>query len=153
MKNFLFTLILGMTVTSIPAQTLECMQWFNEPENWKIEDGRVTMEVTPHSDYWRISHYGFTVDDAPFLYTLRGGEFEVKVKISGEYKVRFDQAGLMLRIDKENYIRTAIIRTFNKRKLIDDFKRIIFNLCIINQFHYGRTFFCFMKILNFNTVL
>lgn len=108
MKNFLFTLILGMTVTSIPAQTLECMQWFNEPENWKIEDGRVTMEVTPHSDYWRISHYGFTVDDAPFLYTLRGGEFEVKVKISGEYKVRFDQAGLMLRIDKENYIKTGI---------------------------------------------
>ncbi len=108
MKNFLFTLILGITVTSIPAQTLECMQWFNEPENWKIEDGRVTMEVTPHSDYWRISHYGFTVDDAPFLYTLRGGEFEVKVKISGEYKVRFDQAGLMLRIDKENYIKTGI---------------------------------------------
>lgn len=108
MKNFLFTLILGMTVTSIPAQTLECMQWFNEPESWKIEDGRVTMEVTPHSDYWRISHYGFTVDDAPFLYTLRGGEFEVKVKISGEYKVRFDQAGLMLRIDKENYIKTGI---------------------------------------------
>lgn len=108
MKNFLFTLIFGMTVTSIPAQTLECMQWFNEPENWKIEDGRVTMEVTPHSDYWRISHYGFTVDDAPFLYTLRGGEFEVKVKISGEYKVRFDQAGLMLRIDKENYIKTGI---------------------------------------------
>ncbi|MBR2637847.1 MAG: DUF1349 domain-containing protein [Bacteroidaceae bacterium] len=108
MKNFLFTLIFGMTVTSIPAQTLECMQWFNEPESWKIEDGRVTMEVTPHSDYWRISHYGFTVDDAPFLYTLRGGEFEVKVKISGEYKVRFDQAGLMLRIDKENYIKTGI---------------------------------------------
>lgn len=39
---------------------------------------------------------------------MRGGEFEVKVKISGEYKVRFDQAGLMLRIDAENYIKTGI---------------------------------------------
>ena len=48
------------------------------------------------------------VDDAPFLYTTRGGEFEVKVKIAGDYKVRFDQAGLMLRTDKENYIKAGI---------------------------------------------
>ncbi|MBQ8453363.1 MAG: DUF1349 domain-containing protein [Prevotella sp.] len=92
----------------VQAQTLERMQWFNEPEHWSIKDNRLTMQVTPQSDYWRISHYGFTVDDAPYLYTTRGGEFEVKVKISGDYKVRFDQAGLMLRIDKENYIKTGI---------------------------------------------
>ena len=66
------------------------------------------MSVTPRTDYWRISHYGFTVDDAPFFYTLRGGEFEVKVKVSGDYKARFDQAGLMLRIDHENYIKAGI---------------------------------------------
>ena len=93
---------------SVSAQTLDRMQWFNEPENWSVKNDVLTMDVTPQSDYWRISHYGFTVDDAPFLYTLRGGEFEVKVKISGEYKVRFDQAGLMLRIDEENYIKTGI---------------------------------------------
>ena len=90
------------------AQTLEKMQWFNEPESWEIKDGTLLMDVTPQSDYWRISHYGFTVDDAPFLYTLRGGEFEVKVKVSGEYKTRFDQAGLMIRIDHENYQKTGI---------------------------------------------
>lgn len=108
MKKLFFTLIYCMAIMGSTAQTLERMQWFNEPESWKTENGVLTMEVTPQSDYWRISHYGFTVDDAPFLYTLRGGEFEVKVKISGEYKVRFDQAGLMLRVDKENYIKTGI---------------------------------------------
>lgn len=97
-----------LSATSLSAQTLDRMQWFNEPESWTIEGNTLTMDVTPQSDYWRISHYGFTVDDAPFLYTLRGGEFEVKVKISGDYKVRFDQAGIMLRIDKENYIKTGI---------------------------------------------
>lgn len=90
------------------AQKLESMQWFNEPEQWKIENNTLSMNVTPQSDYWRISHYGFTVDDAPFLYTLRGGEFEVKVKISGNYTTRFDQSGLMLRIDHENYIKAGI---------------------------------------------
>lgn len=108
MKRYLFISILLMSYVLLPAQSLDRMQWFNEPENWSVENDVLTMDVTPQSDYWRISHYGFTVDDAPFLYTLRGGEFEVKVKISGDYKVRFDQAGLMLRIDKENYIKTGI---------------------------------------------
>lgn len=108
MKQTLLTLLLLVAAATTTAQSLENMQWFNEPESWSIKSGCLVMDVTPQSDYWRISHYGFTVDDAPFLYTLRGGEFEVKVKISGDYKVRFDQAGLMLRIDKENYIKTGI---------------------------------------------
>ncbi|MBQ3259558.1 MAG: DUF1349 domain-containing protein [Alistipes sp.] len=108
MKNLLFTAMMMLLAVTASAQTLERMQWFNEPENWKISNGKLSMQVTPQSDYWRISHYGFTVDDAPFLYTVRGGEFEAKVKISGDYKVRFDQAGMMLRIDKENYIKAGI---------------------------------------------
>lgn len=108
MKKFVFTILVVISTITLSAQSLDRMQWFNEPEFWKIENGTLVMDVTPQSDYWRVSHYGFTVDDAPFLYTVRGGEFEVKVKISGEYKVRFDQAGLMLRIDKENYIKTGI---------------------------------------------
>lgn len=108
MKRYILTSILACATMVISAQSLERMQWFNEPQNWAIEGNTLTMDVTPQSDYWRISHYGFTVDDAPFLYTIRGGEFEVKVKITGEYKVRFDQAGLMLRIDKENYIKAGI---------------------------------------------
>ena len=109
MKKFLLagfavlaSLQLGM------AQSLEKMQWFNEPERWEIKDGTLSVFATPHSDYWRISHYGFTVDDAPFYYITYGGEFEAKVKIAGDYKVRFDQAGLMIRIDHENYIKTGI---------------------------------------------
>lgn len=90
------------------AQSLEKMQWFNEPEQWSIENKTLRMFVTPQSDYWRIAHYGFTVDDAPFYYTTYGGEFEVKVKVKGDYTHRFDQAGLMLRIDHENYIKAGI---------------------------------------------
>lgn len=90
------------------AQTLEKMNWFNEPAQWHIDGNVLKMSVTPQCDYWRISHYGFTVDDAPFYWAEYGGEFEAKVKISGDYKVRFDQAGLMLRIDHENYIKAGI---------------------------------------------
>lgn len=106
-KLIVATLIL-LSVSNMNAQTLEKMNWFNEPAQWSVSGNRLTMAVTPKSDYWRISHYGFTVDDAPFYYGEYGGEFEAKVKISGDYKVRFDQAGMMIRIDHENYIKAGI---------------------------------------------
>lgn len=108
MRKILLCLLAGMAAQTLFAQTLEKMQWFNEPQRWSIENNRLTMQVTPHSDYWRISHYGFTVDDAPFYYATYGGEFEAKIKVSGDYKNRFDQAGIMLRINHENYIKAGI---------------------------------------------
>ena len=107
-KKLITSVCAFMAVIGAGAQTLDKMNWFNEPENWNISGGKLTMDVTPNSDYWRISHYGFTVDDAPFYYAEYGGEFEAKVKVSGDYKVRFDQAGMMIRLDHENYIKTGI---------------------------------------------
>ena len=108
MKKMILGALVFLSIQMTSAQTLEKMQWFNEPAKWEINDKALSMFVTPQSDYWRISHYGFTVDDAPFYYATYGGEFEVKVKVTGEYKARFDQAGLMLRIDHENYIKAGI---------------------------------------------
>ena len=108
MKKIVLLVSVLASISTGMAQSLDKMQWFNEPESWEIKDNVLTMDVTPKSDFWRISHYGFTVDDGPVLYTTRGGEFEAKVKISGSYIARFDHAGMMLRIDKENYIKTGI---------------------------------------------
>lgn len=107
-KFILISAIIVMANLNVNSQTLEKMNWFNEPAEWSIKGDRLTMDVTPKSDYWRISHYGFTVDDAPFYYAEYGGEFEAKVKVSGDYNVRFDQAGMMIRLDHENYIKTGI---------------------------------------------
>ena len=87
MKKQFLAILLAWVAGSGMAQTLEKMTWFNEPEQWKVEDKTLTMSVTPQSDYWRISHYGFTVDDAPFYYATYGGEFEAKVKITGDWSV------------------------------------------------------------------
>lgn len=108
MKKIFFCLILFFNLNDLNAQTLEKMNWFNEPGEWEIKNNSLIMQVTPNSDYWRISHYGFTVDDAPFLYSNYGGEFEAKVKLTGEYKARFDQMGLMIRTDHKNYIKTGV---------------------------------------------
>jgi len=92
----------------VNAQELGGMQWFNEPAKWKIEDHKLSLEVTPKSDYWRATGYGFVVDDGPFYYTTRGGEFEVQVKITGNFKTRYDHMGLMLRIDEKHWIKSGM---------------------------------------------
>jgi regulation of enolase protein 1 (concanavalin A-like superfamily) len=108
MKKLILGFCALFLIQKFSAQSLEKMTWFNEPEKWEIKNNSLSMFVTPQSDYWRISHYGFTVDDAPFYYTTYGGEFEAKVKITGSYKSRFDQMGLMLRTDKEHYIKAGV---------------------------------------------
>ena len=108
MKKILFLIITVFAVNLLVSQDINKMNWLNEPSSWKVKDGNLKMNVTPKSDFWRKTHYGFTVDDGPFYYTTRGGEFEVSVKISGSYKTRFDQMGLMLRIDEEHWIKTGI---------------------------------------------
>lgn len=79
MKTKLLIMLLSViSAQTTDAQTLEKMNWFNEPDNWQINGGTLTMDVTPNSDYWRISHYGFTVDDAPFYYAEYGGSSRPK---------------------------------------------------------------------------
>ncbi|WP_312994605.1 DUF1349 domain-containing protein [Chryseobacterium flavum] len=108
MKKLILSFCTLFLIGKIKAQTLEKMTWFNEPEKWEIKNNRLSLFVTPQSDYWRVSHYGFTVDDAPFYYAVYGGEFEAKVKISANYKARFDQMGIMLRTDKDHYIKAGV---------------------------------------------
>ncbi|PZP49576.1 MAG: DUF1349 domain-containing protein [Pseudopedobacter saltans] len=108
MKKILMAIALFAGLQNISAQKLEKMQWFNEPEKWEVKNNSLSMFVTPKTDYWRISHYGFTVDDGPFYYGNYGGEFEAKVKLTGDYKARFDQMGLMVRIDEKHWIKAGV---------------------------------------------
>ncbi len=108
MRRLFLAFSILCSLNELKAQNLDKMQWFNEPEKCTIKNNILTMQVTAGSDYWRVAHYGFTVDDAPFYYTTYGGEFEAKVKLTGAYKARFDQMGLMLRIDHKNYIKTGV---------------------------------------------
>jgi len=84
------------------------MQWLNEPSEWEVDEQSLSLFVTPRTDYWRITHYGFVVDDGPFLYTSRSGEFEVAAKLTGNYRKRYDQMGLMIRIDEQHWIKAGI---------------------------------------------
>lgn len=35
------------------------MQWLNEPPHWAQTEQNLTLTTAPHTDFWRITHYGF----------------------------------------------------------------------------------------------
>lgn len=84
------------------------MKWYNEPKSWSGDEQRLTMTVEPGTDFWRITHYDFIRDSGPFFYAEMAGDLEASVKISGAYRELYHQAGLMIRIDDENWVKTGI---------------------------------------------
>jgi len=86
------------------------MEFLNEPSSWKHEPTTNTIEMVtkPKSDFWRTTHYGFIRDNGHFYYKKVKGDFVVNVKVTGDYKVLYDQAGIMVRLNENVWIKTGI---------------------------------------------
>jgi uncharacterized protein len=84
------------------------MKWYNKPRQWSDKNGLIKAKVDSGTDYWQVTHYGFARDNGHFYYTEIEGDFVASVKVTGDYKELYDQAGLMIRIDEKNWIKTGI---------------------------------------------
>lgn len=84
------------------------MKWYNEPPSWKEQDGVITVTSGSKTDFWRKTHYGFIRDDGNFYYEQVTGNFTAEVKVTGQYKVLYDQAGLMIRQDELTWLKCGI---------------------------------------------
>jgi uncharacterized protein len=86
----------------------ENMHWFNDPAAYTIRAGTLEVKTAPKSDFWRKTHYGFTRDSGHFFFQEVRGDFVAEIRVNGQYEALYDQAGLMLRVDEENWIKTGI---------------------------------------------
>ncbi|WP_420150227.1 DUF1349 domain-containing protein [Spirosoma sp.] len=84
------------------------MIWYNKPSIWNADKDLIHMRVEADTDFWRITHYDFVRDNGHFYYQEQAGDFVASVKITGRYADLYDQAGLMLRLDERNWIKTGI---------------------------------------------
>lgn len=83
------------------------MQWFNPPPHF--QDGpALRIETADRTDFWRHTHYGFVRDDGHLYYLEVTGDFRAEVCFRGEYQTLYDQAGLMLRLDAQNWIKAGV---------------------------------------------
>jgi regulation of enolase protein 1 (concanavalin A-like superfamily) len=84
------------------------VKWYNEPNSWLEEDDKLNVTAEPKTDFWRKTHYGFIRDNGHFRYVDQSGDFFASVEISANYHDQYDQAGLMLRVDDEKWVKCGI---------------------------------------------
>jgi hypothetical protein len=84
------------------------MTWLNPPPHHVVGDGTLTVRTGKDTDFWRETFYGFWRDNGHFLYRPVEGDFTAEVTVKGDYKVLYDQAGLMLRQSETHWVKAGI---------------------------------------------
>jgi len=84
------------------------MQWLNPPPAWRTEGERLFVTTGDKTDFWRITHYGFIRDNGHFYHQPCPGDAAAEVTVRGDYRILYDQAGLMIRADAENWIKAGV---------------------------------------------
>ncbi len=98
------------------ALNLADFEWTREPESCVIKDvdstGSPTVEVVtkPHTDLWQRTYYHFQNDNAP-VFQIKTKEkffsFIVKTNFEESHH-RFDQCGVVMYLDSENWLKGSI---------------------------------------------
>jgi len=71
---------------------------------WKRSGDRVLVRSRAKTDFWRKTLYGYMTDNGHFFYLLVSGDFAFEARVNGEYAALYDQAGLMVRQNAENWV-------------------------------------------------
>lgn len=82
--------------------------WLNQPQNFQLEAGRLLMETDPGTDYWQRTYYGFRNDNAHTFIREVEGDFSFTVKTEFETKMQYDQCGIILYQDSENWMKASV---------------------------------------------
>ena len=83
-------------------------QWLNKPLQYEIDKSSVEITTEPNTDFWQRTYYGFKHDNAPALLFASDENFTFTVNVTFEYKQQFDQCGLILYVDSENWFKSSI---------------------------------------------
>ncbi|MBM7838900.1 regulation of enolase protein 1 (concanavalin A-like superfamily) [Alkalihalobacillus xiaoxiensis] len=82
------------------------LNWLNEPSHWVVENG-LKIRSDADTDFWQRTHYGFRRDNGHFLYAEIEGDFRITTRVVTSPVNRYDQAGLMIRFDENNWLKTS----------------------------------------------
>jgi regulation of enolase protein 1 (concanavalin A-like superfamily) len=82
--------------------------WTREPVSLSHEGSVITVEAAAESDWWRTTSYGFIHDDGHALVKEFPNESAVEVSFILDYTEQFDQAGIFITADSENWIKAGV---------------------------------------------
>ncbi len=85
-------------------------QWMREPQEYKIENDRIEITTSPHTDLWQRTYYHFQNDNAPVL-QMETEEKYFSFVVRSEFAKshhRFDQCGIVMYLDSENWLKASV---------------------------------------------
>lgn len=83
-------------------------RWTNQPEDVRVTESGLFVTAKEGSDAWRETSYGFVHDtEHALLRPIEDGQ-AVEVAFRVDLPAQFDQAGIFLRADDENWIKAGI---------------------------------------------
>ncbi len=90
------------------TEFIDGMVWRNEPPFWEMRNGVLRVRSGEKTDFWQTTYYGFERDDGHFLSRPRQGEFTASTSFTASYDELYDQAGMMVRVDAERWMKCGI---------------------------------------------
>lgn len=89
---------------------LNKFKWTREPEHYIIGKDTIEIITKPHTDLWQRTYYHFQNDNAPVLQMETEEKyfsFVVKTEFHESHH-RFDQCGIVMYLDSENWLKGSI---------------------------------------------
>ena len=85
------------------------LKWTREPKSYSITENKIEIITKPHTDLWQRTYYHFRNDNAPVLQMNTDEKyFSFIVKTEFESKCRFDQCGIVMYLDTDNWLKGSI---------------------------------------------
>ncbi|MBQ3066534.1 MAG: DUF1349 domain-containing protein [Clostridia bacterium] len=85
------------------------MKWTRAPKHYVVDCDKVEIVTEPHTDLWQRTYYQFRNDNAPVLQLQTDEQyFSFVVQTHFQSKVRFDQSGVVVYLDSENWLKASI---------------------------------------------
>ena len=83
--------------------------WTRQPEAFSVSNDKIEIVTKPHTDLWQRTYYHFRNDNAPVLQMETDkAYFSFTVKTQFQSKHRFDQCGIVMYLDSENWLKASI---------------------------------------------
>jgi regulation of enolase protein 1 (concanavalin A-like superfamily) len=80
------------------------MAWLNPPASWNRSGEKLLVRSAAKSDFWREPPDDLR-DTGHFFHLAVTGDFSFQACVNGRYIGQYDHAGLMVRVDAENWMK------------------------------------------------
>ena len=82
--------------------------WRNPPPFHEDRGDALVVRAGKDTDWWNNTFYGFRHDNGHFRATMVSGDFSLEMTFAADYRRLYDQAGAMLFVDGNNWLKCGV---------------------------------------------